>query len=68
LFAVALAGRQGDTERVVAQWQRPMASGVALDMLHRAMLHISLQRFCMAIEMSSDGGAFVRHRRLFRLA
>jgi hypothetical protein len=27
-----------------------------------------LQRFCMAIEMSSDRGAFVRHHRLFCLA
>ena len=61
-------GRRGDTERVVARWRRPVASGVALDMMHRAMPHVSLQRFCMAIEMSSDGGAFVRHRRLFRLA
>ena len=61
-------GRQGDTERVVARWRRPVASGVALDMMHRGMSHVSLQRFRMAIEMSSDGGAFVRHRRLFRLA
>jgi hypothetical protein len=45
-----------------------VASGVALDMMHQAMPHVALQRFCMAIEMSSDRGAFVRHRRLFRLA
>ena len=43
--------RQGDTERVVARWQRPMASGVALDMLHQAMWHVSLQRLTMAINM-----------------
>ena len=61
-------GRRGDTERVVARWRRPVASGVALDMMHWAMPHVSRQRFCMAIEMSSDGGAFVRHRRLFCLA
>jgi len=61
-------GRRGDTERVVTRWRRPVASGVALDMMHRAMPHVSRQRFRMAIEMSSDGGAFVRHRRLFRLA
>ena len=30
-------GRRGDTEQGVAQWQRPVASYVALDMLHRAM-------------------------------
>ncbi len=61
-------GRRGNTEREVARWRRPVASGVALDMMHRAMPHVSLQRFRMAIEMSSDGGAFVRHRRLFCLA
>ena len=27
-------GCQGDTERVVARWWRPVASGVALNMLH----------------------------------
>ena len=57
-----------DTERVVVRWRHPVASGVALDMMHWAMPHVLLQRFCMAIEMSSDGGAFVRHRRLFCLA
>jgi hypothetical protein len=30
----------------------------------RSVLH---RRTTMAIEMASDGGAFVRHRRLFRL-
>jgi hypothetical protein len=43
-------------------------SGVALDMLHREMPHASLQRLTMAIEMARNGGAFVRRRRLFRLA
>jgi hypothetical protein len=33
LFACCFGGRRGDTEQVVAQWQRPEASGVALDML-----------------------------------
>ena len=37
-------------EQVVAQWQHPVASGVALDMLHQAMLHVSLQHLRMAIE------------------
>jgi hypothetical protein len=37
-------------------------------MLHRAMPHASLQRITMAIEMARNGGAFVRHRSLFRLA
>ena len=52
----------------VARWQRPVASGVALDMLHQAMPHVSLQHLHMVIEMSSDGGAFVGRLRLFRLA
>jgi len=45
-----------------------VASGVALDMLHRAMPHVLLQRLTMAINMVRKGGAFVCHRRLFRLA
>ena len=61
-------GRQGDMERVVARWRRPVASSVALDMLHRAMPHLLLQRLTMAIIMVCRGGAFVRCRRLFRLA
>jgi hypothetical protein len=60
--------RQSDKERVVTRWQCPVASGVALDMLHWAMPHVLLQRLCMAILMACRGGAFVRHRRLFRLA
>ena len=68
LFACCPGGRWGDTERVVARCRHPVASGVALDMMHRAMPHVLLQHFRMAIKMSSDGGAFVRHRRLFCLA
>ncbi len=45
-----------------------VASGEALDMLYRVMLHVLLQLFCMVIKMARDRGAFVRHRRLFRLA
>ena len=61
-------GRRGDTEQVVVRWRRPVASGVALDMLHWAMPHVALQCLHMAIKMSSDGGAFVRRRHLFCLA
>ena len=61
-------GRQGDTERVVARWRRPVASGVALDMLHREMPHVLLQSLTMAIKMVHRGGAFVHRRRLFHLA
>ena len=60
--------RRGDTEPVVARWQRPVASGVAMDMLHREMPHLPLQLLRTAIEMACDGGAFVRRRRLFCLA
>ncbi len=37
LFACCSGGRWGYTEQVVAQCQRPVASGVALDMPHWAM-------------------------------
>ena len=61
-------GRRGNTEQVVAWWRHPVALAVALDMLHQAMPHISLQRLCMTIKMSCNGGTFVHHRRLFCLA
>jgi hypothetical protein len=54
-----------DTEQVVARWQRPMASNMALDILHRAMPHELLQYLRMAIKMACNGGAFVCRRRLF---
>ena len=55
-------GRRGDTERVVTRWQRPVASGGALDMLHQAMPRALLQRLRMTIEMTCDGGTFaLRH-------
>ena len=49
-------GRRGDTERVVARWRRSVASGEALDMLHRAMRSVSHRRTVMAIEMACNGG------------
>ncbi len=45
-------GRWGDTEQVVAQWRCPVASGVALDMLHQAMPSVLLRRTAMAIKMA----------------
>jgi len=60
-------GRRGNTERVVAQWRRPVASGEALVMLHREMRSVWHRRTAMAIEMAHDRGAFVRHCRLFQL-
>ena len=61
-------GRRGDTEWLVAWWWHLMASSVALDILHRTMPHVALQRLTMAIEMARNGGAFVCHHRLFCLA
>jgi hypothetical protein len=40
----------------------------ALDLLHREMRSVFHWRPAMAIEMTRDEGAFVRRRRLFRLA
>ena len=61
-------GRRGDTERLVARWQRPVASGEALVMSHWEMLHVLLQCHCTVIDMAFARSAFVRHRRLFCLA
>ena len=47
-------GRRGDTEQVVARWQHPVASGIALDMLHWAMPSVSHHRTTMAIKMACD--------------
>ena len=58
-------GRRGDTEQVVAQYQCPVASDAAVDMLHRTMPHVPLQRFRTAIEMACDGGTFARCRQYF---
>jgi len=59
--------RRGNTEGVVTRWQHPVAYGEALVMLHQAMPSVLLQCVCMAIEMACEGGAFIRHRRLFCL-
>jgi hypothetical protein len=55
-------GHWGNTEWVVAQWQHPVASGVALDMPHWAMPSVLLQRTAVAIETAGRWGAFVCHR------
>jgi len=60
-------GRRGNTERVVAQWRRSVASGEALVMLHWEMRSVLYRRTAMAIKMAHDGGTFVRRRRLFQL-
>jgi hypothetical protein len=50
LYACCPGGRWGDTEQVVAQCRHPVTSRVALDMLHQAMLSVSLRRTAMAIK------------------
>ncbi len=62
LFACCPGGHWGDTEQVVARCQRPVASGVALDMPHWAMPSVLLRRITMAIKTAGRQGAFVRHR------
>ncbi len=54
-------GRWGNTEQVVAQWQRPVASQVALDIPHLTMPSVLLQRTAVAIKMANNRGAFVCH-------
>jgi hypothetical protein len=62
LFACCPGGRWGDTEQVVAQRRHPVASRVALDMLHWAMPSVLLRCIRKAFEMGRNGGAFVCHR------
>jgi len=62
-FVFCLPGcRRGDTERVVARWRRLVAFMKVLDLLHQAMLAVFHYRTAMAMEMASDGGAFVQWR------
>jgi hypothetical protein len=61
LFACCPGGRWGNTERLVARCQRPVASGVALDMPHWAMPSVLLRRTAVAIKTTSGRGTFVRH-------
>jgi len=66
-FCCRHGGHPGNTERVFAQWRRPVASGEALVMLHRAMRSVWHRRTAMAIELARDGGAFVRPRRILTI-
>jgi hypothetical protein len=52
-FSCCPGGRWGNTERVVAQWWHPVASGVALDMPHWAMPSVLLRRTTVAIKTAS---------------
>ncbi len=63
LFACCPGSRRGHTEQVVARWQRPVASEVALDLLNWVMLSVSPRCTAVAIEMANNRDAFVHHRR-----
>ncbi len=66
LFVCCCSGsRWGKMEQVVAQWWRPVASEVALDIPYWAMLSVLHKCTAVAIKMANDGGAFVCHCCLF---
>jgi hypothetical protein len=44
----------GNTEQVAAQWRHPVASNMALDILHWVMPHELLQCLHMAIKMACN--------------
>jgi hypothetical protein len=52
LYACCPGSCWGNTEQVVARCRRPVASGVALDMLHWAMPSVLLRRTAVAIKMA----------------
>ena len=56
LFACCPGGRWGDMEQVVARCRHPVASGVALVMLHQAMCFVLHRRKAMAIKMAGVRG------------
>ncbi len=56
LYACCPGGRWGDLEQVVTRCRHPLASGVALDMLHRAMPSVLPGRTAVAIEMANNRG------------
>ena len=44
---------------ILAQWQRPVASSEALDLLHRAMHAVAYRRIAMAIKTATFLGVIV---------
>jgi hypothetical protein len=56
LFVCCPGSRWGNSEQVAARWRRPVASGVALDMLHWAMCFVLHRQTAMAIKMANVGG------------
>ena len=64
LFVCPPGGHRDNTEHVVTQWQRRVASGVALDMPHWAMLPVLQHCSTMTMEMACNTGMFAHCRRL----
>ncbi len=56
LYSCCPGGCWGNMEQVVIQNWCPVASGVALDMPHRAMLSVLPGRTAVAIKMANNGG------------
>ena len=50
--------RRGDMGRILAQWRRPVASRVALDLPYWAMRLAPYRLIRMAIEMAHKAGPF----------
>jgi hypothetical protein len=58
LFACCSGNRWGNMEQVVAQWQCPVVSEVALDMPRLEIPSVLLQRIRKAFKTGCNGGAF----------
>jgi hypothetical protein len=52
-------GRWGNTVQALAQWQHPVASSEALDVLYREVRPASYCCIAMAIEIASDLPTFL---------
>ncbi len=55
-------GRWGNTTWILTRWQHPVASGLAMDPLHRAMCAVLYRRISLALKTGCIGGAFDRHQ------
>jgi hypothetical protein len=53
-----LGSRWSNGVLALAQWQHPVASSKARDVLHRAMLSALYQSICMVIKIASNLPAF----------
>ena len=55
--------RWGNMVQIFIRWRRRVASNVAQDVLHRSTCSVLQRWIAKTIEMTSEGGAFVCHRR-----